>query len=209
MLYNHEKNSKNNLNFKELKTVQDVFAVSPQRVARSSFDQFEIEGKVEHFRAVFYLKRKFWIVIDHIETDRSRKINPLWHFHPDCTVEIQGSEVVTIDKEEGNLRLIPVGDIKWDINIIQGQTEPTIQGWYSEKYNKYVPGSCMVYSAEIKKDSTFGWILKPGQGRVSSLQVKIISTDSNSVVLKIKENNEKYIFRVPFKKGKNPELYNK
>ncbi|HXV13528.1 MAG TPA: alginate lyase family protein, partial [Candidatus Krumholzibacteria bacterium] len=41
------------------------------------------KGRAVHTRTVVYIKDRFWIVADRVETDRSRTVEALWHFAPD------------------------------------------------------------------------------------------------------------------------------
>lgn len=90
-----------------------------------------VEGIAIHTRAVIYLRGLCWVVVDRIETDRPRRITPLWHFHPDCTVACEGQSVVSVDAGVGNLRIQPVGPLAWDIDLVRGREGPDFQGWYS------------------------------------------------------------------------------
>jgi heparinase II/III-like protein len=78
-------------------------------IASGTFDKGfkEVEGRVEHTRTVVYVRGKYWVVIDNIETDRPRRVQPLWHFHPECTVAVEGNSVVTTDPGVGNVRVTP------------------------------------------------------------------------------------------------------
>jgi hypothetical protein len=59
--------------------------------------------------------------VDRVTTDRPRKIEALWHFHPHCTVEADETSVASTDADMGNLRILPVGYSNWDVEIIHGQ----------------------------------------------------------------------------------------
>ena len=62
--------------------------------AWNSFDRFiNIKGEFNHLRAVFYVRGKFWIVVDHLLTDAHHKIETLWHWHPDCKIIASGNMV--------------------------------------------------------------------------------------------------------------------
>jgi len=137
-------------------------------VAQGTFDDgYEgVEGKAIHSRAVVYLRGKYWIVVDTIETDRPRKIQTLWHFHPECTVTIQGDSVLTTDPDKGNLRIVPSRGLNWEVHLVEGQEEPEIQGWWSRGYNHKEPCATAVYSTEIEKTTTLAWVLAPARGPV-------------------------------------------
>lgn len=56
--------------------------------ASNSFYRFiDVEGEAKHIRSVFYVRGEFWVVVDKIVTDRPRKIEALWHWHPESVVE--------------------------------------------------------------------------------------------------------------------------
>jgi hypothetical protein len=152
--------------------------------ARGTFSSgFEgIEGDVEHSRAVLYVKNKFWIMVDHISTNQPRKLEVLWHYHPDCSTVIQNkTEVVSNDEDKGNLRIVPIGLISWEVSIVKGKTEPYKQGWYSETYGKKEANSTAVYTAEIKDNSTFAWVLIAKKGKVPEVKAELLDHDQAKV----------------------------
>ena len=78
--------------------------------ARGTFDSgyLNLQGSAAHTRAVVYIRGSGWVVVDRIRTDRPRIIDVLWHYHPDCTVAIDGSDVTSVDPRKGNLRISPM-----------------------------------------------------------------------------------------------------
>lgn len=155
------------------------------------------EGVAEHSRAVFYVRGKYWIVVDRITTDRPRELETLWHFAPDVNTMIEGFQVVSNDTSRGNLRLVPIGDISWDVKIVKGQTEPYIRGWYSETYGNKVPIPTAVYSAHIDDNTTFAWILVPANGSVPEVQAEFIDQDAGKVRMLVDGENPE-IVTLPF-----------
>ena len=154
--------------------------------AWESFDKFdELDGRNIHTRSMFYVRGNFWIVVDNIETDQTRKIEALWHWHPDCEVQKGKNEIVTTNNDKGNLKIIPIGKTKWDVKLVKGQETPEIQGWYSELYNKYEPNVASFYSTEIKADETFIWLLVPFESETPAINAKVISKDAKGVNLSI------------------------
>lgn len=145
------------------------------------------DGEAIHTRTVVYVRNQYWVVVDHVQTDRPRDIHGLWHFHPQCTVSIEGQTVASTDADQGNARIIPAGSTHWDIDIIKGQEEPFIQGWYSREYNKKAPSSCAIYKTRIDQSTTFAWVIKTEKGSVSEPQIEWVSSDNNSVTLKIED----------------------
>ncbi|MEZ5105211.1 MAG: alginate lyase family protein [Draconibacterium sp.] len=166
--------------------------------ARGSFDKFQdVEGTCKHSRRMFYVRGDMWVVIDKITTDRPRKIEALWHFHPDCKVK-QAGEIVTTDNDRGNLQVIPVGKQNWKIDFVKGQEEPEIQGWYSKEYNKYEPNTAAIYSANIEGDSEFIWVLFPSEKVVNDIKAEVVSKTENELKLKVYNSaNDKWEVTVP------------
>lgn len=154
--------------------------------ARGSFDQFkDVEGSVKHTRALFYVRGAFWIVLDRIETDRPRKLQALWHWHPHCTVVVRDGQVLSTDLGKGNLGIIPIGYIAWNVDIVKGQDKPHLQGWYSEKYNKAEPSPTAVYSAKIDSSTTFAWLLFPAKDQVPQVNTSILSRDKDHMTVRV------------------------
>ena len=146
-----------------------------------------VEGHAEHTRAVLYVTGKYWVVVDRIATDRPRKLEALWHFAPELSVEIisEGNEpdepglhrVASTDAGKGNLKIIPEGPLTWRTQLVSGQTEPVIRGWYSETYGEKEPNPTAVYRTEIQENAVFAWVMKPSMERVAPLEVEWISGD--------------------------------
>ena len=130
-----------------------------------------IKGRATHSRALVYVQNRFWVVVDRVETDHPRTITPLWHFHPACTVQTQGSDVVSVDRGKGNLRIVPVADFSLEPRIVKGSTKP-FQGWHSLTLGHKVPAPCAVYSGKISESKTFAWILYPAMGAVRRVTAK-------------------------------------
>ncbi len=177
---------------------EDYFQITDDYdYAKGSFDSFkELEGSCEHTRHFYYKRGGLWIVVDEIKTDRPRKIDALWHWHPDCDVVISGSNVIT-QNERGNLQIVPLAFENWKITAVKGQEKPEIQGWYSVEYNKYEPNVTSVYTTEIESDTRFVWVLYPSLKTEKEIKAEILSENLNEIKIKVKSNNEKWILRVP------------
>ena len=168
--------------------------------AWGSFDKYiDLEGQAVHTRALFYVRNKYWVVVDHVHTDRPRNIDVLWHWHPECEVVTGKKDLVFTNNEKANLTIVPVGKHKWKIAMITGQEKPDIQGWYSEEYNKYKPNVASIYSTKIKSSDTFVWLLQPTEGKSAIPEVKIISAEEDEVELQIVDIDDvKYNISIPF-----------
>ncbi|MCP4639400.1 MAG: heparinase [bacterium] len=161
------------------------YALTPDvDFARGTFDGGfrDVEGRAVHSRSVTYVKNRYWLVVDRIDTDRPRTVKALWHFHPDCTVEAADGTVASIDPEKGNVRITPAGTLDWDVSIVNGAEEPRIQGWWSRVYNEKEPSPCAVFSALIEGPTAFAWVIVPARGPVSPLKEASIDKATDEAV---------------------------
>ena len=157
-----------------------------------------VSGQAIHTRTVVYVRDRFWVVADRIETDRPRTIEALWHFAPDCTVVLEDRSAVSTDEGLGNLRIIPVGGMRWKAEIVAGREGSSVQGWYSGYYNEKLPTATAVYSTEIPGTTTFTWILIPGKGEVSMASATVISSRPERVELRVQLSpKDSYLVAVP------------
>lgn len=186
---------------------EDHWAITPDYdYACGSFDKYEGWENVKHKRAMLYVRNEFWVVVDKIETDKPRKIETLWHWHPDCEVGADKNGVITTKNNKGNLQLIPVDKTDWKVDIIEGQEEPEIQGWYSEEYNKFCPNKAFVYSTDAGNDDCFVWLLLPSEKEAPKVAATIISKDSSEVKLEVTKGNEKWKLDIPFSDSKSVKV---
>ncbi len=185
---------------------KDSYAIEPAfDYARGVFDKgFKgIKGKVVHTRAVLYVRGKFWVVVDRVTTDKPRDIQVLWHYHPACTVAVQDGTITSTDAGKGNLRIVPASDLPWKLEIVKGREKPSIQGWYSVRYNVKEPNPTAVYSAKIEKTTTFAWILVPAKGAVPQAKAEIVSESDGVIRISVSLPRAKpVIVTVPLKEGK-------
>lgn len=156
-----------------------------------------VRGQAIHTRAIVYVRDRFWVVADRIETDRPRRIEALWHFAPDCSVTIENRSAVTADAGKGNLRIVPVGGMRWSAEIVAGREKP-VQGWHSGFYNEKEPAPVAVYTAELPGTTTFTWVLIPAPGRVPAASTTVLSSRPERVEVRIElEGKESFLVTVP------------
>ena len=167
--------------------------------ARGSFARFDgIEGEVEHTRTVIWLHDRMWIVVDRIAGDRPRRLEALWHFHPDCRVAIEGAGVVTSNLSPGNLRIVPLGELKWQVRLARGEEQPELQGWHSEQYHDAIPSTTAVFTTEASSDAAFAWILLPSKGAPPALDADL---ERDGERLHIRVRTESWDLVVPLRTG--------
>lgn len=162
-----------------------------------------VEGSAEHTRAVLYVRDRFWVVVDRVQTDRPRKIQALWHYAPDCVVQTEQQQVVSTNSGKGNLRIVPAGKVPWQVEIVKGQETPFIQGWYSSEYGIKEPNATAVYTTEIEKSTVFAWLMMPAKGTVPQVDAELTVRDEEGVYVRIKESGrEPVTVTVPLDSGK-------
>lgn len=150
----------------------------------SMVDFIDVAGEIEHRRGLYYDRGNYWVVVDKISTDRPRNIEVLWHWHPDCTVALEGNRSFS-QNPRGNLQIVPAGGPDWEIKIIEGQEEPEIQGWYSEEYNKFSPNKAVIYSGSLPESTVFVWLMHPTEGAKIKADIELISVAEHEVTVRI------------------------
>ena len=177
---------------------KDYLITPDYDLGRASFAEFTgLEGACKHTRTLFYARGDLWVVVDKVSTDRPRKIDALWHWHPACKVVVE-SEKVTTQNEKGNLQLVPVGNPKWNVSMVKGQEEPEIQGWYSKEYNVFEPNPTTIFSTQIEADATFVWVLYPSEKVEELIRAEIISETEKEIKVKItNDKNDEWVVDVP------------
>ncbi len=156
--------------------------------ARSAWTDFGgLPGSICHARAVCYLHPTarhpgLWIVVDRLCSDRERAYQALWHWHPRCTVTIDGDACRSTDDDRGNLAIAP---LTWPgtVELVCGQADP-LQGWYSPRYNVFEPCPTSVYRA-VARDLTTVWVLTTARGAVAPARATVLAEDAEAVTLEI------------------------
>jgi hypothetical protein len=147
------------------------------------------------------------VVVDRIETDRPRKLEALWHWHPHCTVKEREGRVESVDQNQGNLCIVPVATISWKVNVVKGQKKPFVQGWYSKKYNNVEPSPTAVFSTRIDSSTMFAWILFPAKGRAPQINATIVSQNDEIMVIRITDSrDDAFEIHVPVGGKGNPSI---
>lgn len=120
---------------------------------------------VQHRRSVLFIKPRLWLVVDrvHPADDLPHKVESLFHLDaPDVEVDPATGAVVTTNPTGPNVALLPVGFDGWQIEIVQGQTEPVVQGWMPTlEHNELRPVPTAVYRRETSGDTVMACLIAP------------------------------------------------
>lgn len=164
-----------------------------EQIARAT-DKSVIDSPVvsdtKHTRAVVNLRGKYLVVADMIETGKPVEATALWHFHPDCTVEREGVSVCSTDEGMGNVRIVPAGEVDWDVHLVEGVENPSIQGWYSVRYNEKEANTVAAYTGEVSDNQVFAWVIIPAKGHVTAPDVKVLPSPPGSIRLSVYASGE-------------------
>jgi hypothetical protein len=177
---------------------KDYLITADYDLGRGTFSEFiGLEGTCKHTRTLFYSRGDLWVVVDQVTTDRPRKIDALWHWHPENKLKIENDKVYTAN-ERGNLQIVPAGNQKWEVKMLKGQEKHEIQGWYSKEYNIFEPNPTTIYSTQIESSSTFVWILYPSEKVEKVVRAEIVSASSKEIKVKItNEKKDEWVVDVP------------
>lgn len=176
------------------------YRIAPEMTfARGTCDHFEADGQAAHTRVVVQLDEHLLVVADRIETDRARTLEALWHWHPRCTVAVDGTTFVSTDPEAGNLRITPLAGFDWNAALVQGQEEPHLQGWYSRQYNLWEPCPTTVFTAAVAGTTAFAWLLHTARGDVSRSDGEIVENTDEALRIRIaRPGAATVIVRIPW-----------
>lgn len=186
---------------------QQFYSTSQFDFAYGTFDRGYqgIPDRVVHSRFLVYLRHKYWIVIDRVSTLAKHNIQTLWHFHPDCDLEVQGHSVVTANRDSGNLRLIPTHPHIWNLKITKGNMHP-VQGWWSKEYNHKQPNPTAIYTTQCKTTTTFAWLLYPVMGVVPPVKVQCLANSEHLAQLKIQDPVDPLQISICLDEGQIPSI---
>lgn len=176
------------------------YAITPEYdFARGEYNAGfqDVAGTAIHARSVVYLRGRYFVVVDRVTTDRPRTIQPLWHFHPACTVELEGVDALSTDAGQGNVRIVPAAPFAWRAEIVKERGEPDIQGWWSRHYNVKEPSPCVVYTAGIKETATFAWVIIPGKGPVNAAKAEVVKADNDAVIVRVEYEGKSDTITMP------------
>ncbi|MFX0099121.1 MAG: heparinase II/III-family protein, partial [Candidatus Hodarchaeota archaeon] len=144
-----------------------------------------LKRPLSHARAVCYIRDKYWLVVDSIETGHLQIAQILWHFHPSCKVEIEEkNKNIVASREDGTMFTIhPVTTETMEVELKRGVGEPLPQGWWSREYNHKEPATCAVYTCPVDKPAQIAWLLCPQKSSDAIPSVKRLPSSSEKEVI--------------------------
>ena len=139
-----------------------------------------------HTRSLVYRRGSFWLVVDRVETTKSRTVEALWHTHPDCAVTIVGS-VAQVSNNVAGIDVIAASDStgRWkNTSVIRGQTKPILQGWFSPTYGTKIASPTISHLADVGQgETTFAWLLVPTRRGIPSGAAATVTQENGTHVV--------------------------
>lgn len=184
------------------KPLENAFVTTPDYdFCRGTYNEpyKGIDDNISHTRAVLYLRDRCWFVVDRLQSAKPHQVQFLWHYHPDCMVELDGSSVISTDIGKANLRITPVFSNVWKTDLKRGQEDPVIQGWYSPEMNVKLPGTAAVYETEFDQSMICAWILTVDPSAAPDQpDVQILSESLDQVRLSVEPaSGGKWMLEIP------------
>ena len=120
---------------------------------------------VEHHREVLFTKPRLWLVVDrlHARDKKQHTYENLFHLNADqAEADPEAGIVVTSNPTGANVALIPIDMGNWQLEIVKGQEEPTVQGWLmTNKHNVLRPVPTAIYRCKEAKDARIATLIAP------------------------------------------------
>ncbi len=128
----------------------------------------EIDRSVVHHRNVIFVKGReedepeYWIITDHLTGDGVHTCEQLFHLIPvEVSVDPGMKTVQTVTLNQPNLAFIPAVIDGVDVEVIEGRTEPNLQGWYCGGGPRPTPAPCVTYRRTGRLPTIFQTVLLP------------------------------------------------
>ncbi len=120
--------------------------------------------KVSHERQVLFVKPDYWIVCDLMTPadDAEHSYEAIFHLDGENAEVDEATGAVTVSFAGGEFRVVPVGEVRPEVEIVQGQTEPNVQGWLpTGRHNELRPIPTAVFRWSASGASAVAFALVP------------------------------------------------
>ena len=147
----------------------------------------EIDPSVVHYRRVIFVKGRrdddieYWIITDHLTGDGVHTCEQLFHLIPvEVRVDPDTKTVQTVTLDQPNLAFIPAVRNGLEVEVVEGRTDPSLQGWYCGGGPRPTPAPCVTYRRAGMLPTVFQTVLVPMQANeVVSLKVESVGVPSD------------------------------
>lgn len=156
----------------------------------------DVNDSVHHTRVVAYLRDRYWLVIDRVDAEAAHRVQALWHFNPECDVAVNNLQAASRDEGKTNIAIVPTDNVDWSVNLVRGQEEPTIQGWWSRRYNEKTPNTTVVYETSVEAPATWAWLIVPHNEAIPAMNLRIDDVGPGEADLAVTEGEHVTAFAV-------------
>jgi hypothetical protein len=132
----------------------------------------ENDRTVTHTRKLLFVRPDYWICVDHFTPtdDRAHVYEALFHLDAQSVEKDNDRLSVVTRSEDAALAIVPLQVAGLSLEIIEGQTEPVVQGWLpTGRHNELRPIPTLVYRKEAAGETAMAYALIPFEGRESPL----------------------------------------
>ncbi len=146
------------------KDTSEYATLNNSPISGNTFFQSENNARFADWkRSINYTTDVEWTIKDEIITFGSKEIKTFWHWHPECILSgsLNSKEGILIQNGAETLTLrLEKSDSEPMVEIVTGREHPTIQGWYSERFQTKVPSPTLIITQRSKKPLQNIWTLK-------------------------------------------------
>jgi len=135
-------------------------ATADHVLVQGEHDGYErLSAPVVHQRTIFAVHGKFWLIVDQLWGDKHTSVANHLHLHPDLSFELEGP-AWRIGNCVGPLWMSTLGEDTH--SIVNGQKQPTLQGWYSEVFGSMRSNSVLTLRKRSQLPICFGYVITRG-----------------------------------------------
>ena len=128
----------------------------------------EIDRSPVHHRSVIFVKGRkagdpeYWIITDHLTGDGVHTCEQLFHLTPvEVSVDRDTKAVRTVTQDQPNIAFIPAVTDGLEVEVVEGRTAPSLQGWYCGGGPRPTPAPCVTYRWIGRLPTIFQTVLLP------------------------------------------------
>ena len=169
----------------------------------------EIDRSVIHHRSVIFVKGRkdgdleYWIITDHLTGDGLHTYEQLFHLIPvEVSVNSDTKTVQTVTPDQPNLAFIPAVTDGLEVEVAEGRTKPSLQGWYCGGGPRPTPAPCVTYRRAGTLPTVFQTVLLPMKANEVTLpKVESLATLSDGWIRIIFPDGREDIYCSPVEAG--------
>jgi hypothetical protein len=122
------------------------------------------DPNLQHRRHVFFAKPEYWVIVDEMLGEGTHSSESLFHFAPDLSLAPGENGSVQTNLSEGpNLAIIPNPTPGLEVEVVEGQEEPHLQGWFVPGGEDPEPAPVVCYRLTAPFPRAQAYVLVPAR----------------------------------------------